>query len=227
MPPPGAVQTLRRGRCGSGPRPSVEADGVLQLLEEALRHLLGLARQPSHLAQQRLLLGRQILWNDHLHDHELVAAPAELEERHQEEGAYFESMITAELLKTGEQLALYRPAVDVGRDLLIQLAGTPRYAFLQIKGTTRVELGDHVRFQVRRRTLAADRSVLYVFAFQPPAGGVGPIWIVDGAELAERCAAGDQEHLSFEARLEGPDRRWQHRRHALQDLDAELLKRLT
>src|SRR5438105_978221 len=54
---------------------SVQADSVFEFLEEALRHLLGLARQPSHLAQQRLLLGRQILGHDHLHDHELVAAP--------------------------------------------------------------------------------------------------------------------------------------------------------
>src|SRR5438045_4297634 len=76
MPPPGAVQTLRRGRCGSGPRPSVEADGVLQLLEEALRHLLGLARQPADFAQQRLLLGREVLRDHDLDDHELVAPAA-------------------------------------------------------------------------------------------------------------------------------------------------------
>src|SRR5438067_7076270 len=45
-----------------GPRSaSVQRDGVAQLVEEAPGDLLGLAGQSPHLAQHRLLLGREVL----------------------------------------------------------------------------------------------------------------------------------------------------------------------
>src|SRR6266478_5435770 len=54
----------------------VQGDRVAKLLEEAFRDLFGLARQPADLAQDGLLLGGQVLGNDELHQHVLVAAAA-------------------------------------------------------------------------------------------------------------------------------------------------------
>jgi hypothetical protein len=147
-------------------------------------------------------------------------------ERQQEEGAYFEAAVSAALFGTSDRLALYRPAVDLaGRDFLVQLAGTPRYLYIQVKGSVRTEAGDHVRFQVRRRTLAADPSVAYLFAYRD-ADGLGPVWLVDAPELLQRSAAGDPEHVSFEARLGGDDR-WSDRRLTPSELAGEVLARLS
>src|SRR5215472_9050194 len=57
-------------------RRSVQVDRVAQLLEEALRHLLGLAREAADLAEQRLLVGRQVLRHHDLDHDELVSTPA-------------------------------------------------------------------------------------------------------------------------------------------------------
>src|SRR5258708_344554 len=53
----------------------VEADGVSQLLEKALRDLFRLPREAADLAQHGLLLGSEVLGNDHLDHDVLVAAP--------------------------------------------------------------------------------------------------------------------------------------------------------
>src|SRR5258708_37711989 len=53
----------------------VEADGVSQLLEQALRDLLRLPREAADLAQHGLLLGSEVLGNNHLDHDVLVAAP--------------------------------------------------------------------------------------------------------------------------------------------------------
>ena len=68
----------------------------------------------------------------------LVAQPAL--ERSQEEGGFFEEMAVASLLAAGPALAPYRPAVDVGRDLLVQRTGSAAFAYLQVKGSQREDL---------------------------------------------------------------------------------------
>jgi hypothetical protein len=158
---------------------------------------------------------------------EAVAALEELAERQQEEGGYFEASVIASLLGGSDRLVLYRPAVDFsGRDLLVQEAGSSSYLYLQIKGTQRLDVPHHAHFQVRRRTFVEDPRLQFVFAYRDPNGRLGPIWLVDAPELAERSASGDRDHISFEPRVEGPDPRWGHRRLAPEGLASELLRRL-
>src|SRR5207302_2891243 len=61
---------------------SVQRDRVAQLVEKALRHLLGLAGQDPDLAQQSLLLRVQVFRDDDLHDDVLIAAPPTSHVRH-------------------------------------------------------------------------------------------------------------------------------------------------
>src|SRR5450759_4141577 len=60
----------------------VKRDRVAKFLEEALGDLLRLARQAPNLAQDGLLLHRQVLGDDDLHDDVLVAATAAADVRH-------------------------------------------------------------------------------------------------------------------------------------------------
>src|ERR1700693_655778 len=60
----------------------VQRNRVAQLLEEPLGDLLRLARQAANLAQDRLLLRREVLRNDDLDDDILIAAPAAPDVRH-------------------------------------------------------------------------------------------------------------------------------------------------
>src|SRR5215471_10022659 len=79
---PGHAWAIRAANRDKAPALSVQVDRLAQLLEEALRDLLGLARQAADLAQQRLLVGVQVLRNHDLHDDELVAAAAGAHVRH-------------------------------------------------------------------------------------------------------------------------------------------------
>ena len=151
---------------------------------------------PEALARRLVELGRAGLGLSRVFD-----------ERQQEEGAFFEAAITAQLLAGSDRLILYRPAVDfAGRDLLLQLAGTARHLFIQVKGTGRQDVSDHVRFQVRRRTLVNDPRLVFLFAYSGRPGEIGPIWCVDAIQLQQLSAAGDDAHISFEARISGADR---------------------
>lgn len=136
----------------------------------------------------------------------LAAAPPQLAappERSQEEGAYFEESVVAAIYGATDRLAVYRPAVDVGRDLLVQLAGTQRYLYLQVKGTEREDRPNLARFQVRRRSFSPAPDLAFVFAY---AGR--RLWLVPAHDLQAQASPGDPDHLSFEAHIDGPDRRW-------------------
>jgi hypothetical protein len=137
----------------------------------------------------------------------LISPPLEL--RSQEEGRAIELSLAAALLAATDELAIYQPAPDIaGRDLLIQLARTPRHLFAQVKGTVRQDAPDLAKFQVRRRTFTADPRLLMLFAYRDASGRLGPVWAVPAPDLAARAAHGDEEHISFEAHIEGPDTRW-------------------
>jgi len=145
-------------------------------------------------------------------------------ERSQEEGAFFETAVIETLLGAGDQLALYRPAVDFeGRDLLVQQALTAAYLYLQVNGTERVDAPGLARFQVRRRTFHPDPRLAFLFAYRPPGAPIEKVWLVSAPELEERCAAGDEQHLSFEARVRGSDPRWEDRRLDASELPRALL----
>lgn len=155
------------------------------------------------------------------------AIQTSLAERSQEEGAYFEEALIATILGATDQLALYRPAVDFeGRDLLVQRAGAPSYLFVQVKGTEREDRPGLARFQVRRRTYRPDPGLAYLFAYRPPGGDVAAAWLVGAEELGRLCAQGDEEDLSFEAHIEGPDPRWAGRRTTLAGVTPRLLELL-
>jgi hypothetical protein len=162
---------------------------------------------------------------------ESLAAPPELAaapplERSQEEGGFFEEAVVAALLAEGAALAVYRPAVDLGRDLLVQRAGSAAYLYLQVKGSLREDRPGLVRFQVRRRAFARDPALWFLFC-SGRGGVVGPVWLVPAATLEERAAAGDALHLSFEAHIEGADPRWsEFRLSSLADLAGRLLSKL-
>lgn len=120
-----------------------------------------------------------------------------------------------------------RPRTIRARDLLLQLAGSDRSGFLQVKGSERLDAGtNHARFQVRRRTFSLDPKVTYVFAYRPPGGSPGPVWAVPVPDLEARTTAGDAEHLSFEAPLSGADPRWSEYRLRLDELSIHLLTEL-
>lgn len=149
------------------------------------------------------------------------AAKAPEFERSQEEGGFFEEAVVTTLLASGQGLAIYRPAVDLGRDLLVQRADSPAYLYLQVKGTLREDRPGLARFQVRRRAFAADAALWFLFCHA--AGGVlGPVWLVPAPELGSRAAQEDPEHLSFEAHIEGADPRWGEFRLELAQLSARL-----
>ena len=147
-------------------------------------------------------------------------APPSLE-RSQEEGAFVEESVVAALLGAGADLAPYRPAVDLGRDLLVQRSSTPAAIYLQIKGSARQDRPGLVRFQVRRRAFARDPALWFVFSFVGE-GRVDPLWLVPSAELEDRAAADDPDHLSFEAHLGGGDARWGEFRLSLKELPRRL-----
>lgn len=146
-------------------------------------------------------------------------------ERSQEEGRAFELAVAAALLGGSDLLALYQPAPDIaGRDLLVQLAGRDRHLYVQVKGTERTDSRPGlVRFQVRRRTFAADQGLLFLFAWGHPGVGLSRLWAVPAPELVRRAAAGDPEHISFEAHVDGPDARWAEFRTSPADLAVRVL----
>ncbi len=119
-------------------------------------------------------------------------------ERSQEIGAFFEESVVATIYGATDRLAVYRPAVDVGRDLLVQ--------------------------HVRTSSFASDPALFYLFCYRSPAAtAIGPLWLVSSDELETVSAHGDEEHISFEAHLSGPDDRWQSRRLSAADLAPRLL----
>ena len=142
--------------------------------------------------------------------------------RTEEEGAFFEESVLAALLEATPDLAPYRPAVDVGRDLLVQRAGTPRALYLQVKGTEREDRPGLARFQVRRRTFTPDPALHVLFAFAR-GGAIDPVWLVSAADLVAGASPGDAEHVSFEGHVTGPDPRWGAHRVRLPGLAPRLL----
>lgn len=149
-----------------------------------------------------------------------LAPPPPLE-RSQEEGGFFEESVVAALLAGGPSLAPYRPAVDLGRDLLVQRTGSPEAVYLQIKGTEREDRPGLARFQVRRRSFARDPALFFLFCFSRQ-GAIDPVWLVPSADLEDRASQRDPDHLSFEAHVTGPDERWSPYRLPLAELATAL-----
>src|SRR6266700_5016142 len=105
--PPPWLAGRRSAEGSRGRTPSVQVDRLSQFLEEALGDPLRLARQDADLAEDRLLLGRQVLGDHDLHDDELVATAARADVGHAAAGQ-------------PEGLAVLRPRRDRDLDRAVQ-----------------------------------------------------------------------------------------------------------
>ncbi len=81
-------------------------------------------------------------------------------------GPYEFTTVTELLRGNHKDLLLFRPAFDIkGRDLLVQLVGTPRAVFVQVKGTAMRRGHDLVRFHVRRKAFVPAENFWFVLHF--------------------------------------------------------------
>lgn len=144
-------------------------------------------------------------------------------------GGMYEFALFTELLRGNHKdLLLFRPAFDIkGRDLLVQLVGSPHALFLQIKGTA-VRLGtDGIRFHLRRNTFVPADDFLCAFEFwdRRRASRFAESWLVPSVELARRTAhQRDAGYLTVDAHLDPSRDRWAEFRHPVED-QAEVLRR--
>jgi hypothetical protein len=146
-----------------------------------------------------------------------------------DQGGMFEYALFAELMRGNHKdLLLFRPAFDIkGRDLLVQLVGTGRAQFLQIKGTA-TRLGhDRIRFHIRRNTFvpAADFMCAFEFWDRRRSSPFAECWLVPSIELARRTAhQRDAGYLTVDAHLDPSRDRWAEFRHPVED-QAQVVRR--
>jgi hypothetical protein len=141
-------------------------------------------------------------------------------------GVYEFAMFTQLLRGNNKDLLLYRPAFDIkGRDLLVQLVGSPQAIFVQIKGTEVHRGDDLIRFHVRRNTFvpADDFWLALHFWDQRRAAFFPECWLVPSRELARRTAhQRDRGYLTVDARLDASVDLWADFRHPIEDQAAVL-----
>src|SRR5438445_10788611 len=144
-------------------------------------------------------------------------------------GGMFEFALFTELLRGNHKdLLLFRPAFDIkGRDLLVQLVGSSRAHFAQIKGTA-TRLGkDRIRFHVRRNTFVPADDFICAFEFwdRRRDARFAECWLVPSIELARRTAnQRDAGYLTVDAHLDRSRDRWAEFRHPVED-QADVLRR--
>ena len=146
-------------------------------------------------------------------------------------GVYEFATITDLMIGNRKDLLIFRPAFDLhGRDLLIQLLGSSRAGYLQIKGTAVVRGNDEVRVQVPCSTFkAADDFWLLIRFWNRRLGRIHPeCWLVSSKEFERRQAKGKGVHYhSFEAHLDPAKDQWADRRYPANQLAAALRRALT
>lgn len=145
-----------------------------------------------------------------------------------DQGGMYEFDLIAELLRGNHKdLLLFRPAFDIkGRDLLVQLVGSPRAVFLQIKGTAARLEEDRIRFHIRRNTFVPADDFLCAFEFwdRRSASRFAESWLVPSIELARRTAhQRDAGYLTIDAHLNRSLDRWAEFRHPIED-QADVLR---
>ena len=144
------------------------------------------------------------------------------------DGTFFEAELTAAIVGATDQLAIYRPAVDFdGRDFLVQKAGGASYAYVQVKGVRYEHSPGRIEIGVGKNTFALDRKLIFLFAYAPPGGPWGPVWVTDAIELAERAHQSDAASLNFSASITTADPVWADRRMRPDEVANELLRRIT
>ena len=151
-----------------------------------------------------------------------AAGPGRLPDLRIDQGGFYEYAMIAEFMRGNHKdLLLFRPAFDIkGRDLLIQLVGTPYALFLQIKGTAELRGHDLVRFHIRRSTFVAADDFWFALRFwdRRLAGFFPECWMVSSEELARRTAhQSDRNYLTVDVRLDPSVDRWADCRYPLHD----------
>jgi len=140
----------------------------------------------------------------------------------------YEFALIAELLRGNHKdLLLFRPAFDIkGRDLLVQLVGSPDALFVQIKGTA-TRLGrDRIRFHIRRNTFVPADDFVCAFEFwdRRRAAPFAESWLVPFLELARRTAhQRDAGYITVDAHLDRSIDHWAEFRHPVED-QADVLR---
>ena len=148
-----------------------------------------------------------------------------------DQGGMYEFDLIADLLRGNHKdLLLFRPAFDIkGRDLLVQLVGSPYAIFLQIKGTA-TRLGrDGIRFHIRRNTFvpADDFLVACEFWDRRRAARFEEGWLMPSIELARRTAhQRDAGYITIDAHLDPTRDQWAEFRHPIGDQAAVLRRAL-
>ncbi|HEV2014038.1 MAG TPA: hypothetical protein VGR77_09185 [Candidatus Dormibacteraeota bacterium] len=145
-----------------------------------------------------------------------------------DQGGVYEFAMFTELLRGNHKdLLLFRPAFDIkGRDLLVQLVGSPHAVFVQVKGTAMRRGDDLVRFHLRRNTfvVADDFWLAFYFWDRRHAALFPECWLVSSRELARRTAhQRDVAYLTVDTRLDSSVDRWAEFRCPIQD-QADVLR---
>ena len=144
-------------------------------------------------------------------------------------GGMFEFALFTELLRGNHKdLLLFRPAFDIkGRDLLVQLVGSSRAHFAQIKGTATRLGNDRIRFHVRRNTFVPADDFMCAFEHwdRRRDARFEECWLVPSIELARRTAnQRDAGYLTVDAHLDRSRDHWAEFRHPVED-QADVLRR--
>jgi hypothetical protein len=147
-----------------------------------------------------------------------------------DQGGLSEFALFTELLRGNHKdLLLFRPAFDIkGRDLLVQLVGSWRAHFVQIKGTATRLGNDRIRYHIRRKTFvpADDFTCAFEFWDRRRTSRFAECWLVPSLELAARTAhQRDTAYLTIDAHLDPRHDQWAEFRHPFEDL-AEVLRRV-
>ena len=146
-----------------------------------------------------------------------------------DQGGLYEFALFTDILRGNHKdLLLFRPAFDIkGRDLLVQLVGSPYALFLQIKGTARRLGDDGIRFHIRRNTFVPPEDFLCAFEFwdRRRASRFAESWLGPSIDLARRTAhQRDAGYITVDAHLDPSRDRWAEFRYPVDD-QAELLRR--
>ncbi|HET9847560.1 MAG TPA: hypothetical protein VFR68_03255 [Candidatus Dormibacteraeota bacterium] len=149
-----------------------------------------------------------------------------------DQGGLYEFAWITELLKANHKdLLVFRPAFDTaGRDLLLQLVGTPLALSLQVKGTALLRENGSVHFSVHRSTFVASEDFWLVLLFwERRADRFFPeCWLVPSLELERRMARTTRApYWTIDAHLKRTDDRWSEFRHPVDEAAGVLRDALT
>jgi hypothetical protein len=132
-------------------------------------------------------------------------------------GIYEFATITDTMIGNRKDLLVFRPAFDIhGRDLLVQLIGSPHALYLQVKGTALLRGDDQVRVRVRRSTfVAAEDFWIVVRLWNRRLHAIHPeCWLIPSIEFERRTAHQHDVHYhTFEAHLDPLKDSWADRRY--------------